>query len=79
MDDTAPGELDDALRLLAKSVSSENVWMIERAGAYKRGHSADPQSWPPPVSVDWLWVDLGTPGEGASQEIEAPPYAARAS
>jgi DNA primase catalytic core len=74
MQDDNPKMLGAALHDLAKCSSHKNNWMTERATAYFNRHSSDPQPWPPPVAVDWMWVDLGAPGEATSSQIEAPAY-----
>ena len=53
----------------------ENLWLKERATAYVRQHANDPQSWPPPTALDWLYVDLGDPGDPSRWPlINVPPF-----
>lgn len=83
MDDPNPGVLGNALKELADSAgkphsSSESGrgWLMQRNEAYVAHHLADPNPWPPPVALDWMWVDPGAIESSTFPEIEAPAYAA---
>jgi hypothetical protein len=71
--DTAPTELAEFLDVLA-SLGEPRGWLRKRKDAYLAGHSANPQYWPPPVAVDWLWVDLEMDDGEEYPVIEAPRY-----
>ena len=80
-EDPDPGFLTNALWQLAKpprtfreSSQTNSYWLRRRAQAYLSGHLADPTPWPPPVAVDWLWIDERGNFENYPQ-IEAPAYA----
>ncbi len=66
-DDASPGDLGAALKRLENLVPETTVerpnrfWLWKRREAYEREHKANPQPWPPPVALDWIWVDLGDP------------------
>jgi len=50
---------------------NHNYWLQERKKAFQEHHKSHPQVLPPPVAIDWLWVDTG----GTDfPEIEIPPY-----
>jgi hypothetical protein len=83
MDDIAPGRLAAALGMLAESAGvpngtdeSNRGWLMERKKAYLANHLADPNPWPPPAALDWLWIDQGTAEKDRFPKIEVPPYAA---
>jgi hypothetical protein len=73
--DTEPGRLAGALESLAKA-GGDTLWLRRRREAYQAAHAADPQQWPPPVALDWIYVDLGDPsqGPGSYPRLEVPPY-----
>jgi hypothetical protein len=62
------------LENLNSLVGNTNVcWMNERLEGFREHHRSHPQPLPPPVAVDWLWVETTCPDEGLP-EIEIPPY-----
>jgi hypothetical protein len=82
-DDSDPTSLYSALQKLAdppafagQSERGNAFWLRRRAQSYLAGHRADPNSWPPPVALDWLWIDPGEPILNNMPRIEAPEYAA---
>lgn len=78
MDDSKPNELDDALKKLeehAGPAKSSHSWLTKRRKSYLAHHRADPSPWPPPVALDWLWVECSIV-PASYPEIEAPAYAA---
>jgi len=50
---------------------SKNTWLKERLVYFREHHKSHPQMLPPPVAIDWLWVDTE---ESNAPEIEVPPY-----
>ncbi|MBB5351619.1 DNA primase catalytic core [Haloferula luteola] len=81
-EDINPGVLESALDALAKCAGlpfgtkeSNRGWLTRRKSAYLANHMSDPQPWPPPAALDWLWVDSKSESDGLP-EIETPPYAA---
>ncbi|MCH9649578.1 MAG: toprim domain-containing protein [Deltaproteobacteria bacterium] len=74
--DNDPGKLAEVLRSLAHRAGHQNGgWLQKRADAYEKNHLQHPVPWPPPVAIDWLWVDLGQPGNAVTYpKIEVPPY-----
>ncbi len=79
MNDTRPSELAKALDLLAECAGTDETsrgWLTQRSKAYLAHHLADPNPWPPPVALDWLWVETGSINPDNHPEIETPPYAA---
>ncbi len=79
-DDVHPKDLLDALELLEElAPQTGRAWLRRRLEAYGREHKANPQAWPPPVALDWLWVDLGdTDAETIESfpKLDVPPYSA---
>jgi DNA primase catalytic core len=82
MNDPNPQILGDALVKLAECAgNSRNLnessrgWLMRRKDAYIANHLADPNPWPPPVAMDWLWVDSGPTKPNSFPEIEVPPFA----
>lgn len=75
LDDPDPAVLGAALKSLA-DVAKHSKWLMTRHDVYIREHSNNPQAWPPPVALDWLWVDLGEPNISAYPTIEIPAYRA---
>ena len=66
-------ELEDLACTSEEAREEQTGWLRERRDAYLRGHLAAPRQWPPPVALDWLFVDLcGTP-DGLPM-LEVPPY-----
>jgi hypothetical protein len=79
VNDSNPDKLVNALELLAgcaEIIESCRGRLTRRKEAYLAFHRADPCPWPPPVALDWLWVDEGSIDPAAYPEIEAPAYAA---
>jgi hypothetical protein len=81
--DSDPAILTNALRLLAdpphcarQSDQTNAGWLRRRARAYLTGHAADPCPWPPPVALDWLWIDPDSDSTAPYPSIDVPPYAA---
>ncbi len=72
-EDCAPQVLKTALDELAISCD-KNRWLEKRAKAYLENHASDPQAWPPPAAVDWLYVDLDSIEPGSYPKIELPPF-----
>lgn len=66
-------DLARSLRTLAEQVKN-SPGLTERARTYAQEHMANPNSWPPPAAVDWLWVDLGDPNVVEYPEIDVPAY-----
>lgn len=66
-------KMAEALVQLADAVKGSE-WLQHRAAAFRAEHAANPQPWPPPAAVDWLWVDLGAPNGSVWPKIEVPPY-----
>ncbi len=59
--DHHPEILTGLLRTLANLVGlkdNPSHWLAQRAEAYLNHHAGDPVRWPPPVALDWLWVNL---------------------
>ena len=82
MKDPSPGVLAKALESLAKCAGlshdtneTSRGWLMRRKAAYLANHLSDSNPWPPPVALDWLWVDSKFE-HGELPEIEVPPYAA---
>jgi hypothetical protein len=75
--DSDPNILFKALQKLFTEQSERGnaAWLRRRAKAYLQGHLADPAPWPPPVALDWLWVDPGKPNIDDMPRIEAPEFA----
>jgi len=75
-DDPEPAKLTQSLRQLAELAGHDRRgWLSLRADAYEERHRDDPVLWPPPVALDWLWVDLGRPGDVERYPaIEVPPF-----
>jgi len=80
-DDANPGGLGAALKKLENLVPETTVerpnrfWLTKRREAYERHHKANPQQWPPPVALDWIWVDLGDPAlVNEFPKLLVPPY-----
>ncbi len=74
-DDAEPGHLATILKTLCSLAhQQENEWLDLRRSAYLSEHAANPQPWPPPVAIDWLYVDLGDPTIVKFPRIEVPPY-----
>jgi hypothetical protein len=48
-----------------------STWLEDRMESFKEHHKSHPQMLPPPVAIDWLWVDTE---ESNAPEIEVPPY-----
>ena len=71
--DGAPHELAVMLEIIA-NFGEPQGWLWRRREAYLAGHSANPQDWPPPVAVDWLWIDLETSDGQQYPIVEVPPY-----
>jgi len=71
--DVDPKKLGDALEMLSKSLK-DDMWLKRKRSAYIKGHASDPQPWPPPVALDWIWVDLGDPGSQKYPSVEIPPF-----
>lgn len=83
MQDPNPDVLAAALETLAKCAGlphsddeSTRGWLMRRKEAYRAQHRADPNPWPPPVALDWLWVDPNPIERDTFPKIEAPAYAA---
>lgn len=74
-EDRNPAILGAALRLLSDA-AEHSPWLVSRREAYEREHANNPQPWPPPVALDWLWIDLGEPLISQYPKIEIPPYRA---
>lgn len=79
--DSDPNILFKALQSLAdppafagQSERGNAWWLRRRAKAYLNGHLADPVPWPPPVALDWLWVDPGNADVDHMPLIEAPQF-----
>lgn len=74
--DLRPEVLAGHLDQLAKRFDpeAEGDWLCKRAKRYRTHHLIDPQTWPPPAAVDWIWVDLGETGKENYPEIEVPPF-----
>ena len=71
--DPDPFALAALLRELASCET--NAWLEAKAKAYGAGHANDPQPWPPPAALDWLYVDLGDPNDAtAFPVIDIPPF-----
>lgn len=67
----------DHLDTLAKIADhKDNDWLCKRRDAYRIQYLANPQQpWPPPVAMDWLWVDLEDPSSLSScPVIEVPAF-----
>jgi len=50
----------------------EQSWLHKRNNAFQKHYKSHPQVLPPPVAIDWLWVDTG--GDIPIPKIEIPPY-----
>jgi hypothetical protein len=72
-DDVDPKKLGDALEMLSKTLK-DDMWLKRKRSAYMKGHASDPQPWPPPVALDWIWVDLGDPESQEYPSVEIPPF-----
>lgn len=73
--DDNPGQTVDCLEILAHSVPENSQWLKLRADAYRREHAANPQSWPPPTLLDWLYVELDERADEAYPTIHVPKFA----
>lgn len=80
--DDMPSMLGDALEKVAAEENfgkgaeeTARGWLLERKKAYMRNHMNDPASWPPPVALDWLWVDLHDADPNQFPKIHVPKFA----
>jgi DNA primase catalytic core len=73
--DTDPRRLNANLVTLSTIAGHKSDdWLEKRRKAYLSEHAANPQLWPPPVALDWLWVDLADPKTHKFPAIEIPAY-----
>lgn len=71
--DYHPNALADILKTLGEEIGDD--WLKRRALAYQANHANDPQSWPPPTAIDWLWIDMGDPlKDNEWPLIAVPPF-----
>ena len=47
-----------------------NKWLNRRGEKYVEQHISNPQIWPPPTSLDWIWVDVDFKDEYKKQDIK---------
>jgi len=76
--DISHHELAGLLKALAAAAPENARWLKERADAYARDHAMDPRSYPPPVALDWLYVDVEQGSPDATM-IWVPPLTCPAS
>lgn len=55
-DDEKPDIIGKALKSIGKGIKSD--WLSRRGEAYIRQHVNNPQPWPPPTALDWIWIDV---------------------
>lgn len=70
--DTSHSRLAALLRALAFAAPENSRWLKQRADAYAQEHAANPMPYPPPVALDWLYVDLNK-GNPRGTKIQVPP------
>ncbi|QDV42501.1 hypothetical protein Enr13x_23490 [Stieleria neptunia] len=56
--DVSHRETTCLLGALAAAAPENAGWLERRANAYRIYHALDPRPYPPPVALDWLYVDL---------------------
>jgi hypothetical protein len=66
-------ELENLACTTEEAREEQSGWLRERRKAYLREHLASPRQWPPPVALDWLFVDLSETHDGLPM-LEVPPY-----
>jgi len=66
-------KLEELVRTSEEAAGEQSGWLGQRREAYKREHLASPRQWPPPVAMDWLYVDLGSKSHDLLT-LEVPPY-----
>lgn len=73
LDDVLYRSIIDTLQEINTIVGSKGkLWLGERIKSFQEHHKSHPQMLPPPVAIDWLWVD--TEISWIPPEIEIPPY-----
>jgi hypothetical protein len=70
--DVSHRKLSGLLRALAVAAPENSEWLEKRANAYARHHAANSMPYPPPVALDWLYVDVAE-GDPADTKILVPP------
>jgi DNA primase catalytic core len=70
--DVSHERLSGLLRALAFAAPENSDWLEKRANAYASHHAANPMPYPPPVALDWLYVDVAE-GDPADTKILVPP------
>ena len=71
--DGNPGAVARVLCQLTK-FGEPRGWLRARMQAYLAEHAANPQCWPPPVAVDWLWVETIAERDLELPRVEVPRY-----
>ena len=68
-------ELLECLTDIKDKDEQKNTWLKERLVSFREYHKSHPQMLPPPVAMDWLWVDMEELNEKSNYpKIEVPPY-----
>ena len=70
--DARSTDLFGLLSALAFSAPENRDWLEKRATAYSLHHTDNPMPYPPPVALDWLYVDI-TADDPENTKILVPP------
>lgn len=70
--DNSHSKLANILHALAFAAPENSYWLKRRADAYEREHASNPMRYPPPVALDWLYVDING-GDPENTKIFVPP------
>jgi len=75
IDDENPKIIGESLKHIGKGIGSD--WLSRRGDVYIKQHINDPQSWPPPTALDWIWVDIdyGDNDKKEHAKIDIPKFA----
>ncbi|MDB5341310.1 MAG: primase [Planctomycetaceae bacterium] len=77
--DHDPAAIADCLEMMAYAIPENEYWLQQRSRAYKHEHASNPQRWPPPTLLDWLYVDIDKATNEVYPKIHVPPFARAAS
>jgi len=66
--DEHPSIIKNALTFMGKNIRSD--WLRRRGEVYIEQHINNPQSWPPPTVLDWIWVDIDYENEYKKEKIK---------
>ncbi len=75
INDEAPNEIAEIIKDIG--IELDNDWLIKRANKYQIQHANNPQKFPPPTALDWIWVDLDemkTKNDYFENNIHLPPF-----